>query len=328
MEHEIAGQAVKAAMDGALVGTADRKKEPMTGKKALKAMERVMNALFFICGMVAVAFVLLISIYLIISGLPAILEIGPINFLFGTRWYASTGDFGIFAIILTSFAGTAGAILVGVPIGLMTAIFLSKVAPPKFAAVVHAAVELLAGIPSIVYGFFGMMVLYGLVGMILLVPAIRVAFDLPSGATLLAAIIVLAVMILPSIVSVSETALRAVPREYEEASLALGATHIETVFRVSVPAARSGIATAIVLGIGRAIGEAMAIIMVAGNVANMPGLLTPVRFLTTAIASEMSYASVGSLHRNALFSIGLVLFLFIMLINVFLNVFIKRKKED
>ena len=317
MEHEIAGQAVKAAMDGALVGTADRKKEPMTGKKALKAMERVMNALFFICGMVAVAFVLLISIYLIISGLPAILEIGPINFLFGTRWYASTGDFGIFAIILTSFAGTAGAILVGVPIGLMTAIFLSKVAPPKFAAVVHAAVELLAGIPSVVYG---------LVGMILLVPAIRVAFDLPSGATLLAAIIVLAVMILPSIVSVS--ALRAVPREYEEASLALGATHIETVFRVSVPAARSGIATAIVLGIGRAIGEAMAIIMVAGNVANMPGLLTPVRFLTTAIASEMSYASVGSLHRNALFSIGLVLFLFIMLINVFLNVFIKRKKED
>ena len=314
MEHEIAGQAVKAAMDGALVGTADRKKEPMTGKKALKAMERVMNALFFICGMVAVAFVLLISIYLIISGLPAILEIGPINFLFGTRWYASTGDFGIFAIILTSFAGTAGAILVGVPIGLMTAIFLSKVAPPKFAAVVHAAVELLAGIPSVVYG--------------LLVPAIRVAFDLPSGATLLAAIIVLAVMILPSIVSVSETALRAVPREYEEASLALGATHIETVFRVSVPAARSGIATAIVLGIGRAIGEAMAIIMVAGNVANMPGLLTPVRFLTTAIASEMSYASVGSLHRNALFSIGLVLFLFIMLINVFLNVFIKRKKED
>ncbi len=319
MEHEIAGQAVKAAMDGALVGTADRKKEPMTGKKALKAMERVMNALFFICGMVAVAFVLLISIYLIISGLPAILEIGPINFLFGTRWYASTGDFGIFAIILTSFAGTAGAILVGVPIGLMTAIFLSKVAPPKFAAVVHAAVELLAGIPSVVYG---------LVGMILLVPAIRVAFDLPSGATLLAAIIVLAVMILPSIVSVSETALRAVPREYEEASLALGATHIETGFRVSVPAARSGIATAIVLGIGRAIGEAMAIIMVAGNVANMPGLLTPVRFLTTAIASEMSYASVGSLHRNALFSIGLVLFLFIMLINVFLNVFIKRKKED
>ena len=318
MEHEIAGQAVKAAMDGALVGTADRKKEPMTGKKALKAMERVMNALFFICGMVAVAFVLLISIYLIISGLPAILEIGPINFLFGTRWYASTGDFGIFAIILTSFAGTAGAILVGVPIGLMTAIFLSKVAPPKFAAVVHAAVELLAGIPSVVYG---------LVGMILLVPAIRVAFDLPSGATLLAAIIVLAVMILPSIVSVSETALRAVPREYEEASLALGATHIETVFRVSVPAARSGIATAIVLGIGRAIGEAMAVMMVAGNSPNMPDSpFRSVTFLTTAIAKEMSYAS--GLQKQALFSIALVLFVFIMLVNVVLDVVLKGGDRD
>lgn len=319
MEHEIAGQAVKAAMDGALVGTADRKKEPMTGKKALKAMERVMNALFFICGMVAVAFVLLISIYLIISGLPAILEIGPINFLFGTRWYASTGDFGIFAIILTSFAGTAGAILVGVPIGLMTAIFLSKVAPPKFAAVVHAAVELLAGIPSVVYG---------LVGMILLVPAIRVAFDLPSGATLLAAIIVLAVMILPSIVSVSETALRAVPREYEEASLALGATHIETVFRVSVPLPAAASPPPLCWASAGPSVRPWPSLWWPGNVANMPGLLTPVRFLTTAIASEMSYASVGSLHRNALFSIGLVLFLFIMLINVFLNVFIKRKKED
>ena len=319
MEHEIAGQAVKAAMDGALVGTADRKKEPMTGKKALKAMERVMNALFFICGMVAVAFVLLISIYLIISGLPAILEIGPINFLFGTRWYASTGDFGIFAIILTSFAGTAGAILVGVPIGLMTAIFLSKVAPPKFAAVVHAAVELLAGIPSVVYG---------LVGMIVLVPAIRRAFGLGSGACLLAAILVLTVMVLPSIINVAETALQAVPREYEEASLALGATETETYFRVSLPAARSGVAAAVVLGVGRAIGEAMAIIMVAGNVANMPGLFTSVRFLTTGIISGMSDAAVGSLYQQALFSIGLVLFLFIMLINVLLNVCIKRRKED
>ena len=260
-----------------------------------EALELVMNLIFFVCGIIAVAFVLVISVYLVISGLPAIVEIGPINFLFG------------------------GAILVCVPIGLMTAIFLAKVAPPRLASVIHAAVELLAGIPSVVYG---------LVGMILLVPAIRDTFNLASGATLLAAIIVLAVMILPSIVSVSETALRAVPQEYEEASLALGATHIETVFRVSVPAARSGIATAIVLGIGRAIGEAMAIIMVAGNVANMPGLLKPVRFLTTAIVSEMSYAAVGSLHRNALFSIGLVLFLFIMLINVFLNVFIKNKKED
>ena len=314
MEHETvnAPAAVSASGESSQTDTS------RTMKKKFKALEHFMNLVFFLCGIVAVAFVLVISIYLVISGLPAIIEIGPINFIFGTRWYASTGDFGIFAIILTSFAGTAGAILIGVPVGLMTAIFLSKVANPKAASVIHTAVELLAGIPSVVYG---------LVGMILLVPAIRIIFDLPSGATLLAAIIVLSVMILPSIISVSETSLRAVPREYEEASLALGATHIETVFRVTVPAARSGIATAIVLGIGRAIGEAMAIIMVAGNVANMPGLLTPVRFLTTAIASEMSYASVGSLHRNALFSIGLVLFLFIMMINVFLNVFIKNKKE-
>ena len=280
-----------------------------------------MNAVFFICGFIAIVFVLFISIYLIISGLPAIREIGLVDFLFGTEWASTAAEpkFGILPFILTSIYGTCGAILLGVPVGFMTAVFLAKVAPPKLAAVVRPAVDLLAGIPSVVYGLIGMMVL---------VPAVRKAFDLPDGASLFCAIIVLAIMILPSIISVSETALKAVPPEYEEASLALGATHIETVFRVTVPAARSGIATAIVLGIGRAIGEAMAIIMVAGNVANMPGLLTPVRFLTTAIASEMSYASVGSLHRNALFSIGLVLFLFIMMINVFLNVFIKNKKED
>ena len=280
-----------------------------------------MNVVFFACGFIAIVFVLFISVYLIISGIPAIREIGLIDFLFGTEWASTAAEpkFGILPFILTSISGTAGAIVLGVPVGFMTAVFLAKVAPPRLAAVVRPAVDLLAGIPSVVYGLIGMMVL---------VPAVRVAFNLPDGASLFCAIIVLAVMILPSIISVSETALKAVPKEYEEASLALGATHIETVFRVSVPAASSGIAASIVLGIGRAIGEAMAIIMVAGNVANMPGLLTPVRFLTTAIASEMSYASVGSLHRNALFSIGLVLFLFIMLINVFLNVFIKRKKED
>ena len=266
----------------------------------------------------SVAFVLFISIYLIISGLPAILKVGPIKFLFGQKWAAGTENFGILSFILTSIYGTAGAVVIGVPLGIMTAVFLAKVAPPKLAKVIHTAVELLAGIPSVVYG---------LVGMIILVPGIQKAFGLSSGACLLAAILVLAIMILPSIISVSETALRAVPEDYEQASLALGATHLETVFRVTVPAARSGVATAIVLGVGRAIGEAMAIIMVAGNVANMPGLFQSVRFLTTAIASEMSYASVGSLQRNALFSIGLVLFLFIMLINVFLNVCIKRKKE-
>ncbi|MBS5480073.1 MAG: phosphate ABC transporter permease subunit PstC [Acutalibacteraceae bacterium] len=285
------------------------------------AFERGMQILFLLCGILAVAFVLFISIYLIIAGLPAIREVGLKEFLFGTRWaptYKADPAYGILPFILTSIYGTAGAVVIGVPVGLMTAVFLAKMAPPKVAAVIRSAVSLLAGIPSVVYG---------LVGMIVLVPAIQKAFGLASGACLLAAIVVLAIMILPSIINVSETALRAVPAEYEEASLALGATHTETVFRVSLHAARSGVATSVVLGVGRAIGEAMAIIMVAGNVANMPGLFTSVRFLTTAIASEMSYAAVGSLQRQALYSIALVLFLFIMLINVLLSLIIKKKKE-
>ena len=278
-----------------------------------------MHTLFFVCGFIAVAFVLLITVYLILSGLPAIREIGLVDFLFGKTWDSTNKtdpQFGILPVIPSSIYGTAGAILIGVPIGFMTAVFLAKVAPPKVAAVVRPAVDLLAGIPSLVYG---------LVGMVVLLPAIRNLFSLPAGDSLLAAIIVLAVMILPSIISVSETALKAVPREYEEASLALGATEIETYFRVSVPAAKSGIAASVVLGIGRAIGEAMAILMVAGNVANMPSLLKSVKFLTTAVASEMSYSS--GLQRQALFSIGLVLFLFIMLINILLNLVLKREKE-
>lgn len=286
-------------------------------KQTLRPLELIMNLLFLFCGLIAIVFVLFISVYLIISGLPAIKEIGLVDFLFGKEWASTAAEpkFGILPFILTSIYGTAGAIVLGVPVGFMTAVFLAKVAPPKLAAVVRPAVDLLAGIPSVVYGLIGMMVL---------VPAVRDLFNLPDGASLFCAIIVLAVMILPSIISVSETALKAVPREYEEASLALGATHIETVFRVSVPAASSGIAASIVLGIGRAIGEAMAIIMVAGNVANMPGLFKSVRFLTTAVASEMAYAS--GLQRQALFSIALVLFLFIMLINVVLNTLLKRKK--
>ncbi|WP_297289301.1 phosphate ABC transporter permease subunit PstC [uncultured Flavonifractor sp.] len=286
-------------------------------KQKLRPLEVTMNLLFFLCGFIAVVFVLFISIYLIVSGLPAIKEIGLVEFLFGTKWAstASEPSFGILPFILTSIYGTAGAIVLGVPVGFMTAVFLAKIAPPKLATAVRTAVDLLAGIPSVVYGLIGMMVL---------VPAVRELFNLPDGASLFCAIIVLAVMILPSIISVSETALKAVPKEYEEASLALGATHIETVFRVSVPAASSGIAASIVLGIGRAIGEAMAVIMVAGNVANMPSLFSSVRFLTTAVASEMSYAS--GLQRQALFSIALVLFLFIMLINVILNTLLKRKK--
>ncbi len=291
-------------------------------KGTLKEMiELLMRVIFTACGFIAIAFVLLITVYLIISGLPAIREIGLVDFLFGTRW-ASTDKtnpaYGILPFILTSIYGTAGAILIGVPIGFMAAVFLSKVAPPKAAAVIRPAVDLLAGIPSVVYGLVGMMVL---------VPWLKDIFDLKAGDSLLAAILVLAVMILPSIISVSETALKAVPKEYEEASLALGATPLETYFKVSVHAARSGIAASVVLGVGRAIGEAMAILMVAGNSPNMPGLLRSVKFLTTAIASEMSYSSVGSLQRNALYSIGLVLFLFIMFINVMLNLFLKKDKE-
>ena len=280
-----------------------------------------MKAVFLLCGFIAIAFVLLITIYLILSGLPAIKEVGLIDFLFGTRWDSTNKTdpaYGILPFILTSIYGTAGAIIIGVPIGFFTAVFLAKVAPPKVASIIRPAVDLLAGIPSVVYGLVGMMVL---------LPAIREFFHVPAGDSLLAAIIVLAVMILPSIISVSETALKAVPKEYEEASLALGATELETYFRVTAPAAKRGIAAAVVLGVGRAIGEAMAILMVAGNVANMPSMLSSVKFLTTAIASEMSYAAVGSLQRNALYSIGLVLFLFIMCINVILNVFLKRDKE-
>ena len=296
----------------------------LTGTKrraAKNALERAMHLLFSICGFIAIAFVLLITVYLVISGLPAIREIGLREFLFGKTWASTNKEnpqFGILPFILTSIYGTAGAVLIGVPIGFLMAVFLAKVAPPKLGAAVSAVVDLLAGIPSVVYG---------LVGMIVLVPIIKDGFGLVAGDSLLAAIIVLAIMILPSIVSVSETALRAVPREYEEASLALGATEIETYFRVSAKAASSGIAAAVVLGVGRAIGEAMAILMVAGNVANMPSLLKSVKFLTTAIASEMSYAGVGTLQRNALFSIGLVLCLFIMLINGLLGTFLKRNRE-
>ena len=266
-------------------------------------------------------FVLCISVYLLVSGLPAISQIGFKDFFLGTVWKptATTVEpyYGILPFLLTSVYGTAGAVLLGVPLGLLTAVFLAKAAPPKLAGIIRMAVQLLAGIPSVVYG---------LVGMIVLVPGVQRLFQLSSGATLFAAILVLAVMILPSIINVSETALRAVPKDYEDASLALGATELETYFRVSVPAAKSGIATSIVLGVGRAIGEAMAIIMVSGNVPNMPELFGSVRFMTTAIASEMSYAPVGSLQRQALFSIGLVLFLFIMLINVLLNVLIKKER--
>lgn len=286
--------------------------------KKNKIIERAIHGVFLILGLLTVGCVLLITIYLVISGIPAIAEIGIFDFLFGKKWASTAAEpsYGILPFILTSVYGTAGAILIGVPIGFFTAVYLSKIANPKIKAFMEGAVSLLAGIPSVVYG---------LVGMLVLVPSVREIFDIPDGASLFSAIIVLAIMILPSIIKVSMTALEAVPKEYEDASLALGATPVETYFRVSVPAAKSGIAAAIVLGVGRAIGEAMAVMMVSGNVPNMPSLFQSVRFLTTAVASEMSYSS--GLQQQALFSIALVLFLFIMLINATLNFFLKREKD-
>ena len=288
-------------------------------KKTAGLIEKAMNLLFLMCGMLTILFVLLITVFLVTSGIPAIQKIGLSDFLFGKSW-ASTAvppSYGILPFILTSVYGTCGAILIGVPIGLLCAIFLAKMSPQGIGSIVRNVVDLLAGIPSVVYG---------LVGMILIVPSVRELFHLPDGANLFSAVLVLAIMILPSVISVSETAIKAVPKEYEEASLALGATKTETVFKVVVPAAKSGIITAVVLGIGRAIGEAMAVMMVAGNVANMPKLFGSVRFLTTAVASEMSYSS--GLQRQALFSIALVLFLFTMAINVVLNLIVKGRRQN
>lgn len=288
----------------------------MRSRKQL--LETAVHGIFLMLGLVTVGCVLLITVYLVVSGIPAIRQIGLVPFLLGDTWESTAAQpsYGILPFILTSIYGTAGAILFGVPVGFFAAVYLAKLAPTQVKSIVEAAVSLLAGIPSVVYG---------LVGMLVLVPGTRALFHVPDGASLLAAIIVLSVMILPSIIKVSITALEAVPKEYEDASLSLGATSIETYFRVSVPAARSGIAAAVVLGVGRAIGEAMAVMMVSGNAANMPSLFESVRFLTTAVSSEMSYSS--GLQRQALFSIALVLFLFIMLINAVLNFFLKGQKE-
>jgi len=286
-------------------------------KKAANIIEKTMNIIFTLCGFLAAFFVILITGFLLSSGMPAIGKIGIADFLFGRSWEstATPPSYGILPFILTSVYGTLGAILIGVPLGLMCAIYASKMANGKIAKTLRWGVDLLAGIPSVVYG---------LVGMIVIVPFVRETFNLPDGANLFSAIIVLTVMILPSVISVSDTAIRAVPKEYEEASLALGATKTETVFKVIVPAAKSGILTSVVLGIGRSIGEAMAVMMVSGNVANMPGLFRSVRFLTTAVASEMSYSS--GLQREALFSIALVLFVFILIINLVLNLVVKKDK--
>ena len=286
--------------------------------KNKRAFETIVHGIFLVLGLITVGCVLLITAYLVISGIPAIKQIGLVPFLFGKTWASTAAEpsYGILPFILTSVYGTCGAIVLGVPVGFMASVYIAKLAPKRLKKLILSAVSLLAGIPSVVYG---------LVGMLVLVPGIRKLFSVPDGASLLAAIIVLAIMILPSIIKVSVTALEAVPKEYEDASLALGATDVETYFKVSVPAAKSGIAAAVVLGVGRAIGEAMAVMMVSGNVYNMPSLFQSVRFLTTAVASEMAYS--GGLQRQALMSIALVLFVFIMMINAALNFFLKREKE-
>lgn len=283
-----------------------------------KIFEKSIEMVFLLAGLITVGFVLVITVYLFVSGLPAIKEIGIKNFLFNTKWAstASQPSYGILPFILTSIYGTAAAIAIGVPIGFFTAVYLSKFANKKIKSVMQSAISILVGIPSVIYG---------LVGMLVLVPAVRKLFNLPDGSSLFSAIIILAIMILPSIIKVSITSLDAVPKEYEDGSLALGATKTETVFKVSVPTAKSGIAAAIVLALGRAIGEATAVMMVAGNVANMPSLFESVRFLTTAVASEMSYSS--GLQKQALFSIALVLYFFILLINTILNMILKKEQH-
>ena len=281
-----------------------------------KCSDRIALSVFTVLGYLNIVFVAVICLYLLISGVPAIFKIGFTDFIFGTKWASTASEpyFGIMPFILTSVYGTVGAIILGLPVGFFTSAYLAKFAPKKLKAAVESVVDLLAGIPSVVFGFIGMLVL---------VPGIQKIFDVPDGASLLAAIFVLAVMILPSIIKVSIGAIEAVPHEYELGSLALGANKIETVFKVVIPAANRGIGVAVVLGVGRAIGEAMAVMMVAGNVANMPHLFESVRFLTTAVASEMSYSH--GLQREALFSIALVLFVSIMVINALLNLVLKKR---
>lgn len=312
------------------VGSVGKQRSAIRSKKSgfTNVTERVMKYIFTVCAVTAVACVLMITIYMIISGAPAIGKIGLTDFLFGDTWYAKKEQFGILPLILTSVFGTLGAIVIGVPIGLLTAVFLSELAPKAMKNVVKPAVELLAGIPSVIYGLLGANLVKPLMyALEKVIYANDPTHQFTGGANLASAIIVLAIMILPTIINISENAISAVPSEYREASYGLGATKIQTIFKVVIPAAKSGIASGVVLGVGRAIGEAMAIILVAGNSANMPELFSSVKFLTTGIVAEFPYSS--GLHREALFAIGLVLFVFIMIINLILNGILKKggKKE-
>ena len=286
------------------------------GGKSKSATEKIMSVIFLACGLAAVICVICMTVYMIISGSPIIVKVGIFRFLFGEIWNPEASEFGIAPMILASILATASAILIALPIGVLVAVFLAKLVPDKPASAFRALIDLLAGIPSVVYG---------LLGAILVVPLIfklQTALGLPTSGCLLSAIIILVIMILPTIISVSETAIKAVPKRYEDAALALGSTKLQSIFRVTVPAAKSGIAAGMVLGVGRAIGEAMAVMMVAGNAAIMPEFLRPVRLLTAAIPIEWAYSS--GIHRDALYGIGLVLFVFIMIINITLNTVLKK----
>lgn len=299
------------------------------GKITKNVIEVTAKVIFTVFAFVAVAAVISLTVYMFIKGLPALGEVGIAGILFGTVWEptAATPHYGIFYVILTSIAGTAMAIIIGVPIGLLTAVFLAEVAPAKLSKVVKPAVELLAGIPSIVYGLIGIMVLNPLMYKLeKIIFAGSKTHQFTGGSNLISAVLVLAIMILPTVINISESSIRAVPRHYKAASLAMGATHIQTIFKVILPAAKSGIMTAVVLGIGRAIGEAMAITLVAGSAVNFPLPFNSVRFLTTAIVSEMAYST--DTHRRVLFTIGLVLFVFIMIINFVLNRLLKTGEKE
>lgn len=291
-----------------------------SGNKAKNTTEFIMEIIFIVCAFVAVAAVVAISAYMILAGTPALMQVGIKDMLFNTVWAptAAQPSFGIAYIVLTSIIGTALAILIGVPVGVLTAVFISEVAGKHIAAVVKPAVELLAGIPSIVYGLMGLLILNPVMYKLeLALFKNSPSHQFTGGANMAAAVLVLAVMILPTVINMSLTSLKAVHVSIRQASLALGATPVQTIFRVTLPAAKSGVITAVVLGVGRAIGEAMAILLVAGNAVNAPLPFNSVRFLTTGIVSEMSYSS--GLHRQALFTIGLVLFVFIMVINIVIN---------
>ena len=296
----------------------NRVPEGHPGHKAFTA-EAVARALLLICAVAAIFAVCAITFYMFAKGLPALGKVGVTELLFGTMWKPTAAEpqFGIAYIILSSIVGTAFSVLLGVPVGLMTAIFLTEVSGKRMAAVVQPAVELLAAIPSVIYGLVGMMVLNpAMYKLEKLIFAGSSTHQFTGGANVLSAVIVLAIMILPTVISVSASSLRAVPDSMRAASLALGASKMQTVFRVTIPAARSGILTGVVLGIGRALGEAMAINMVAGGSVNLPLPFHSVRFLTTQLVSEMSYAE--GTHRQVLFTVGLVLYLFILAVNLVL----------